>query len=191
MWRLYTEKLLDRINIIFTADHGMATVPSLNAVSMDKYVNRSLYTVYGGTPNWNVDPKPGTWWKFSQMENLYDTFCNLLGHESEVYNALKDKVPHLNVYNKTNIPPDYHYRNTSRIMPIQLVSDVHWYITYNATANLAERPKTMEKMLRGKKIVIDLEKSNYSSNFSYTFDFNLRLLATFCDYFFSWWTRLQ
>lgn len=59
MWRLYTEKLIDRMNIIFTADHGMSNVPSLNAISLDYYVNRSLYTVYGGSPNWNVDPKPG------------------------------------------------------------------------------------------------------------------------------------
>lgn len=81
-----------------------------------------------------------------------------------MYNALKDKVPHLNVYNKTNIPADYHYRNNSRIMPLQLVTDVHWWLTYNYTGE--EQPVTIERTLRGKKIVIDLKKSNYSSRLS-------------------------
>lgn len=50
---------MDKINLIFTADHGMADVPYDNVVMLDKYINSSDYTVYGGTPNWNVLPKPG------------------------------------------------------------------------------------------------------------------------------------
>lgn len=52
-------------------------------------------------------------------------------------------------------------------MPIQLVSDVHWWIAYNATVyktnNETNRPKYITKKLRGKNITIDLTKSNYSS----------------------------
>uniref|UniRef100_A0A915KXX4 Ectonucleotide pyrophosphatase/phosphodiesterase family member 5 n=1 Tax=Romanomermis culicivorax TaxID=13658 RepID=A0A915KXX4_ROMCU len=146
LWRFHTAGLLNKMNIIFTADHGMASVPILNVVNMDDYLNRSMYTVYGGTPNWNVQPAEGK--------------------EEEVYETLKHRVPHLNVYNKTDIPVDFHYKNNKRIMDLQLVADLHWWITYNfssLTLKAANDSENREGSIRGMKRFQNSSSKNYTT----------------------------
>ncbi len=50
---------LEDVNLILTSDHGMAAVPYANVVNVDEFVNRSWYSLSGGSPDWNVFPKPG------------------------------------------------------------------------------------------------------------------------------------
>ncbi len=57
--RLKEESLFDTMNIIVTSDHGMADIK--HQIYVNDYVDPDLYTVYGGSPFWNVLPKPG--WK--------------------------------------------------------------------------------------------------------------------------------
>ena len=45
------------MNLIITSDHGMAEVDKV--IELDRYLNSSLYTKYGGSPVYNIDPKPG------------------------------------------------------------------------------------------------------------------------------------
>ena len=49
--------LLHKMNLIITSDHGMVEVDKV--IELDKYLNSSLYTKYGGSPVYNIDPKPG------------------------------------------------------------------------------------------------------------------------------------
>lgn len=142
LWRLYSEDLLDKVNLIFTADHGMNAVPWANVVNLDQYVNRSLYTVYGGTPNWNVLPVPGA--------------------EQQIYDALYNKVPHLLVYNKSTIPQEYHYTNTPHVLPLQFVADLHWRLAHNDTVSSEQNgePPVYQRMTRGKMLTRKLEISN-------------------------------
>jgi len=125
--------------MIFTADHGMAAVPWANVVNLDQYVNKSLYTVYGGTPNWNVLPEPGK--------------------EQEIYDALYNKVPHLFVYNKTTIPKDFHYTYTPHVLPLQFVSDIHWRLAHNDTT-ASNGGQQYERKTRGRMLTRLLEISN-------------------------------
>jgi hypothetical protein len=108
-------------------------------VNLDQYVNKSLYTVYGGTPNWNVLPKPGA--------------------EKEIYDALFNKVPHLFVYNKTTIPKEFHYTNTPHVLPLQFVADLHWRLAHNDTV-ASNGPVKYERKTRGKTLTRMLEISN-------------------------------
>jgi len=141
LWRLYSENLLDKVNLIFTADHGMAAVPWANVVNLDQYVNRSDYTVYGGTPNWNVLPAKGK--------------------EKEIYEALVNKVPHLFVYNKTTIPKEYHYTNTPHVLPLQFVAYLHWRLAHNDTVTTGTNEQPIyERKTRGRILTRKLEISN-------------------------------
>ncbi|KRZ70823.1 Ectonucleotide pyrophosphatase/phosphodiesterase family member 5, partial [Trichinella papuae] len=106
LMRLNEEHLLDRMNFIFTSDHGMASVPKMNSIRLDSFLDNSSYKIFGNSPNLNLLPDPGK--------------------EDEIYNLLKDKVPHLTVYKKNEIPESYHYNNSDRVMPLVIESDIHW-----------------------------------------------------------------
>ncbi|OUC43555.1 type I phosphodiesterase / nucleotide pyrophosphatase [Trichinella nativa] len=106
LMRLNEEHLLDRMNFIFTSDHGMASVPKMNAIRLDSFLDNSSYKIFGSSPNLNILPNPDK--------------------EDEIYNLLKNKVPHLTVYKKNEIPEFYHYNNSDRVMPLVIESDLHW-----------------------------------------------------------------
>ncbi|KAL1234215.1 Ectonucleotide pyrophosphatase/phosphodiesterase family member [Trichinella pseudospiralis] len=43
LMRLNEEHLLDRMNFIFTSDHGMASVPKMNSIRLDSFLDNSSY----------------------------------------------------------------------------------------------------------------------------------------------------
>lgn len=92
---LEEKKILDRLNIIVTSDHGMTSITDF--IYMDDIVDPSLYTQYGGSPVWNIRPKPG--------------------QTDVVYKALK-KNEKLLVYRKIEIPEEFHYQRNRRIQEI-------------------------------------------------------------------------
>lgn len=55
--QLKKHRLLHRMNIIVTSDHGMAETPYV--IQLDEYVDSSWYQMYGGSPVLNIDPIPG------------------------------------------------------------------------------------------------------------------------------------
>uniref|UniRef100_A0A5S6QSK1 Ectonucleotide pyrophosphatase/phosphodiesterase family member 5 n=1 Tax=Trichuris muris TaxID=70415 RepID=A0A5S6QSK1_TRIMR len=113
--RLYEEKLLDRVNIIFTSDHGMASVLASNAVHLDEMLEPNTYRVFGGATSLNLLPNAGK--------------------EEEIFQSLDGKHPHMKVHKKDSIPEEYHYRNSERIMPIHLEADIHWFIADGLSAS--------------------------------------------------------
>ena len=55
--QLENHNLLHKMNLIITSDHGMAEINGL--ITLDHYVNSSWYDMYGGSPVFNINPKPG------------------------------------------------------------------------------------------------------------------------------------
>lgn len=107
--------LSDRLNIIITADHGMATVMTgadVNEIILTKIPGFSLRDLkfhlvdYG--PSGMLLPKPG--------------------RLDKVYNALKGAHPHLHVYKKEEMPERLHYAKHPRILPIVLWADPGYLI---------------------------------------------------------------
>lgn len=92
--------LIDRMNIILTSDHGMTNIT--NFVYVDDFVDPALYSIYGGSPVWNILPAHGK--------------------EEDVYKLLKT-VPNVTVYKKEEIPAEFHYQKNRRIQPIILAAN--------------------------------------------------------------------
>ena len=103
-------KLLDKLNIIITSDHGMASVNPKQYINIKKYISVDYFDVYGTGVIANIFPK----------EN----------QTKHVYEAL-NKVNHMTVYLKEDIPKQYHYHFNRRIGPILAVADEGWEITLN------------------------------------------------------------
>ena len=57
--QLKDHHLFDKINIIVTADHGMAQISEKNARFLDKYVDINLFNYYGTRSVWNLFVKNG------------------------------------------------------------------------------------------------------------------------------------
>uniref|UniRef100_A0A3P9MH83 Ectonucleotide pyrophosphatase/phosphodiesterase 7 n=1 Tax=Oryzias latipes TaxID=8090 RepID=A0A3P9MH83_ORYLA len=107
--------LVDRLNIIITADHGMTTVQrgaQVDEIILSKIPGFSFQDIsfhlvdYG--PSGMLLPKPG------RLE--------------KVYNALKGAHPHLHVYKKEEMPAHLRFSNHERILPIVLWADLGYVI---------------------------------------------------------------
>ncbi|KFD55725.1 hypothetical protein M514_03473 [Trichuris suis] len=122
--RLYEENLLDRMNIIFTSDHGMASVSKSNAINLDEMIKPNTYKLFGGATSVNLLPNKG--------------------EEEEIFQSLDGKHPHMKTHKKDLIPDEYHYGNNERVMPILLEADLHWFVV-NAIpgANESESSSTV------------------------------------------------
>ncbi len=96
----------DRINLIITSDHGMATISKDKVVSMKKYVKDEWIDVLvNGTPT-SIFTKEG---------------C-----QDSVYNALRN-VPHLHVWKREEIPAEVGYgTNKDRIGDVVVSPEVGW-----------------------------------------------------------------
>ncbi|CAG2107488.1 unnamed protein product, partial [Medioppia subpectinata] len=126
--RLADQHLLNRTNVIVLSDHGMTevkqkclmkmlhkniqyvmiTLRANRVISLNKYLNPSLYDMYGASPVWSIRAKPG------YEDRVYDTL------------AEASKTQHFKVYKKEALPDRYHYRNNRRILPIFLMADEGW-----------------------------------------------------------------
>ena len=100
--------LLNTVNIIITADHGMANTSWNKVVDLDKHVDPNAYDFWDSWFNMLLAPK--------------------VGKVDYVYNGLKN-VPHLHVYHKNDVPKDLHFRNNRRISPLVLVPSECWSLS--------------------------------------------------------------
>ncbi|XP_076122872.1 ectonucleotide pyrophosphatase/phosphodiesterase family member 7-like [Alosa pseudoharengus] len=107
--------LAERLNIIITADHGMATIrrgPGVNEIILTDIPGFSLRDIkfhlvdYG--PTGMLLPKDG------MLE--------------KVYSALKGGHPNLHVYKKEDMPERLHYAKHPRILPLILLADPGYVI---------------------------------------------------------------
>ena len=103
----------DKINFIFTADHGMAEL------SPERYYN--IYPLIPGEANYFYNSNPLTLEPDAdRVEYVYQT---LKAHEEE---------GHYRVWLREEMPEEYHYGSyTDRIQPIILLADNGWKVVYN------------------------------------------------------------
>ncbi|KAM9773804.1 ectonucleotide pyrophosphatase/phosphodiesterase family member 7-like isoform 1-T2 [Syngnathus typhle] len=108
--------LTERLNVIITADHGMANILP------DKQIQRIV-----------LSKIPGFSFKDIQFQLLdYGPAGMLLPKEGQlerVYQALKGAHPHLHVYKKEEVPARLHYGSHPRLLPIFLMSDPGYVIS--------------------------------------------------------------
>uniref|UniRef100_A0AAY4AHB3 Uncharacterized protein n=1 Tax=Denticeps clupeoides TaxID=299321 RepID=A0AAY4AHB3_9TELE len=114
--------LAARLNIIITADHGMATVhhgSGANAITLSNFPDFSFRDI-----------------KFQMLD--YGPTAMLLPKEGlleKVYLALKGAHPNLHVYKRKDMPARLHYGAHPRILPIMLYADpgyvINGVIQYN------------------------------------------------------------
>ena len=98
----------DQINIIVTADHGMARTSGDKTIYFDDYIQSTwLDTSLGGNPIWMFDAKPG----FEDSVRL-----NL------------NRAPHLQAWARDSIPEYLHYGSNPRVMDVVAAADINWSV---------------------------------------------------------------
>lgn len=105
--------ILDSVNIVVVADHGMAAVSPDRVIVIDDHVSASDAEVSSLSPVIGVFPKSGK--------------------EEAVYRALAAAHPRLKVYRREETPDRWHYREHPRIPPILGIADEGWQILRRTT----------------------------------------------------------
>ena len=106
---LTARDLLDKVNIIVTADHGMVEIDRDRMIFLDDYIDLEDVTMAGWSPVAGIIPNEGL--------------------EDSIYNSLVNVHPKLSVYKKEETPEHLHYRNHRRITPIIGIADEGWSIS--------------------------------------------------------------
>jgi predicted AlkP superfamily pyrophosphatase or phosphodiesterase len=105
---LAQRRLTDRVNLVIVSDHGMTAIDSSRVIRLDEYLDLADVDVVDWMPVAAVVPRPGKL--------------------RAVREALR-RAPHLQVFDKDSVPPQYHYRAHPRITPLVLLADEGWTIT--------------------------------------------------------------
>jgi predicted AlkP superfamily pyrophosphatase or phosphodiesterase len=110
--------LLDRMNIIVVADHGMANAPDDNNILIDKLISmKDVETVtLGELAGFNPKRKHD----FNAIEE-----------------QLEQPQQHMHCWDKTRIPKRFNYGNNARVPQLVCLADVGWHIT--TTEAIAKR----------------------------------------------------
>ena len=106
---LTARDLLDKVNIIVTADHGMVEIDRDRMIFLDDYIDLEDVTMAGWSPVAGIIPNEGL--------------------EDSIYNSLVNVHPQLSVYKKEKTPEHLHYRNHRRITPIIGIANEGWSIS--------------------------------------------------------------
>jgi len=113
--------IYDRVNLIVTSDHGMASVNTSDparVVDLRKYVGDELLKdIVQQGPVAHLIPVDGE------------------GKDQELVEALKN-VSHMTVMLKKDIPEEKHYRNHRRVQAVFALADDGYQISRNLTARL-------------------------------------------------------
>ena len=102
---LKRHELLDKVNIIITADHDMSNTSCNKVIDLDKYVDPKNYDFWDSWFNMLLAPKAG------KMEHVYKRPKN---------------VAHLHVYHKNEVPEHLHFRKNPRISPLVVFPSEGW-----------------------------------------------------------------
>ncbi|UCH10371.1 MAG: alkaline phosphatase family protein [Fidelibacterota bacterium] len=104
--------IMEEINIIVLSDHGMVDTDSTRVIILDEYVDLDQ----AGVIDWT--PVLGLW----PPNELRD----------QIYRALKNAHPQLQIYLREEIPDRFHYSTHHRIPPIVGIADEGWSIASKA-----------------------------------------------------------
>lgn len=99
----------DRANYVLVSDHGMSTLSRDRMIVLDDLVDVSRLDVVDWAPVLGASPKDG---------NI-----------DALYAALKDKHPHLSVYKREELPPEYGLGWHERLPAVIGIADDGWFIT--------------------------------------------------------------
>jgi predicted AlkP superfamily pyrophosphatase or phosphodiesterase len=115
---LWRRGIYHRVNLVVVSDHGMAPLKPTDVVLLDDYFDfkRAQQIVWS-----------------SQVVGIFPR----QGEEEAIYNALKDKLLHAQVYRKADVPARFHYTRGPRIAPIICIADEGWAITQRSRYNEA------------------------------------------------------
>ncbi len=103
----------NKINFIFTADHGMTELDPEKFVNIYQWIPDKIKDCYNSSPV-TLEPKEG------MLDEVYTT---LKAHEAE---------GHYQVWKREEMPEEYHYGTfESRIYPIVLLPETGWKVVYN------------------------------------------------------------
>lgn len=105
-------QLLESVDIIVTADHGMALMSEDRLVFLDDYVELAPEEIFEADPVLQIYPNAG--------------------RDGEILGALQGAHPHLEIYARDEIPARYRLRGNSRVAPILGIPDVGWSVTTRA-----------------------------------------------------------
>ncbi len=100
--------IVDGVNIIVVADHGMVDLDEQQVIFLDDYITLQNLEYYSLGPLSFISPP------VSDVE--------------AIYNALHNAHPNFNVYLKDALPAHHHYGNHRRIPAIVGIPDEGWYV---------------------------------------------------------------
>jgi predicted AlkP superfamily pyrophosphatase or phosphodiesterase len=110
---LEQRRLTNSVNIIVTADHGMAETSRQRVVFIDEFLAPADGEIVDLNPTLGLWPRPG--------------------REDAVYRKLVAAHPRLTVYRRANTPQHWQYRDHERIPPIVGVADEGWSVMRRAS----------------------------------------------------------
>lgn len=102
--------LLDRMNLIVVADHGMASVPAKNSVMLDKLIPLNRVDVVSLGVLAGLNPTPGH--DFAKIEA-----------------QLEKPQKHMTCWDKSRVPARLAYGSNPRVPQLLCLADVGWRIT--------------------------------------------------------------
>jgi predicted AlkP superfamily pyrophosphatase or phosphodiesterase len=112
--------LLDKVNLIFVADHSFVTVNVSRLIYLDDFLDPSTYMLLESGSIVHLWPNEG------KLEEIYANLTKLV-----------KQYPQAKVYKKENIPEEYHYKHNRRIPPIYLNPGYGWLV-YPSRSNRSE-----------------------------------------------------
>jgi predicted AlkP superfamily pyrophosphatase or phosphodiesterase len=101
--------LEDRVNYVLVSDHGMAALSRDRMIVLDELIDLDPDEVIDWAPVLGMTPKDG--------------------NVDALYSALNDKHPHLAVYRREQLPPEYGLGWHARLPAVIGIADEGWYIT--------------------------------------------------------------
>jgi hypothetical protein len=104
------EYLKANLNVIITSDHGMQEIKKNHTIKLEDYVDTSLFSAYGGRAFVNI-------FVHSKLKSDID----------RIYKNLS-LIPNYEVYKKSQIPNEYHYKSNVRIGDILFIGKVGYDI---------------------------------------------------------------
>lgn len=103
--------IADKINLIFTSDHGMENISDERNIVISDYIPSDwVVNIEGSNPSYNLDIKTE--------------------FEDEAYKILS-KVDHIKIWKHGELPERLHYGNNPRTLDFTLVSDSSWSLNWD------------------------------------------------------------
>jgi len=112
---LEARAILDQVNLIIVADHGMSATNMERVIYLRDYIALSTVQLIETSPAVTLRP----------LQNDVD----------EIYRQLAGAHPHMQVFRKDNMPARFHFTRNRRIPPILCLADDGWSINTRAAAD--------------------------------------------------------